>query len=93
MQSIADARIEPSFYRAGASPARPSADRSMVAKYLLVLLANMSCAALAAAMDETLDNDGTWIARIDGARLRLGDFFYSWSLPASARSYARVLPG
>ena len=39
----------------------------MVAKSLLVFFGSMFCAALAAAApDETLDNDGTWTARIDG---------------------------
>ena len=40
----------------------------MVAKSWLLLMGGIFCAALAAAapVDDTLDNDGTWRARIDG---------------------------
>jgi hypothetical protein len=37
-----------------------------VAKSWLVLFGGIFCANLAAAADSTLDNDGTWSARIDG---------------------------
>lgn len=38
----------------------------MAARFWLVFLGSVFCATLAAAADDTLENDGTWSARIEG---------------------------
>ena len=57
----------------------------MVAKSWLLFVSGIFCSALAAAADDTLDNDGTWRARIDVdgrnarlARVVISEFAGHW---------------